>query len=112
MLDPAGRRPFTLIAGPCTVESREQTMTVARAVKAGGASMMRAGVWKPRTSPFSFPGLGSAGLEIVREAKAETGLPVVTELTTAEQRQRWLPRFCTGALTKLCGPSSSFSALK
>jgi 3-deoxy-7-phosphoheptulonate synthase len=79
-----GPETFTLIAGPCTVESREQTLTIARAVKLGGASMMRAGVWKPRTSPFSFPGLGAAGLEIVREARAETGLPVVTELTTPD----------------------------
>src|SRR3954452_2705595 len=79
-----GPDTFTLIAGPCTVESREQTLAVARAVKAGGASMMRAGVWKPRTSPFSFPGLGTEGLEIVREAKAEGGLPVVTELTSTE----------------------------
>src|SRR5947208_2484978 len=78
-----GPDTFTLIAGPCTVETRDQTLAVARAVKAGGASMMRAGVWKPRTSPFSFPGLGAAGLEIVREARAEVGLPVVTELTTA-----------------------------
>src|SRR3954454_11940544 len=82
-----GPETFTLIAGPCTVESREQTLEVARAVKAGGASMMRAGVWKPRTSPFSFPGLGDAGLDIVREAKAETGLPVVTELTTPEHAE-------------------------
>jgi 3-deoxy-7-phosphoheptulonate synthase len=82
-----GPETFTLIAGPCTVESREQTLAVARAVKEGGASMMRAGVWKPRTSPFSFPGLGEAGLDIVREAKAETGLPVVTELTSPEHAE-------------------------
>jgi 3-deoxy-7-phosphoheptulonate synthase len=82
-----GPDTFALIAGPCTVESREQTLAVARAVKQGGASMMRAGVWKPRTSPFSFPGLGSEGLEIVREAKAEVGLPVVTELTTPEHAE-------------------------
>src|SRR3954452_10072572 len=78
---------FTLIAGPCTVESREQTVAVARAVKAGGASMMRAGVWKPRTSPFSFPGLGAEGLEIVREAKPDVDLPVVTELTTPDHAE-------------------------
>src|SRR3954454_540891 len=82
-----GPQTFTLIAGACTVESRDQTLAVARAVKAGGASMMRAGVWKPRTSPFSFPGLGSEGLEIVREAKAEVGLPVVTELTTTDHAE-------------------------
>src|SRR5947208_9776117 len=82
-----GPDTFTLIAGPCTVESRDQTLAVARAVKQGGASMMRAGVWKPRTSPFSFPGLGSAGLDIVREVRAETGLPVVTGLTTPEHAE-------------------------
>jgi 3-deoxy-7-phosphoheptulonate synthase len=82
-----GPDTFALIAGPCTVESREQTLAVARAVKAGGASMMRAGIWKPRTSPFSFPGLGEAGLDIVREAKQETGLPVVTELTSPEHAE-------------------------
>src|SRR5436853_392063 len=82
-----GPDTFALIAGPCTVETREQTLAVARAVKKGGASMMRAGVWKPRTSPFSFPGLGEAGLDIVREAKEETGLPVVTELTTPDHAE-------------------------
>jgi 3-deoxy-7-phosphoheptulonate synthase len=71
---------FCLIAGPCTVESREQTLEVARAVAAGGASMLRGGAFKPRTSPFAFKGLGAEGLEILAEARAATGLPVVTEL--------------------------------
>jgi 3-deoxy-7-phosphoheptulonate synthase len=71
---------FCLIAGPCTVESREQTLEVARAVKAGGASMLRGGAFKPRTSPFAFKGLGAEALEILVEARAETGLPIVTEL--------------------------------
>ncbi len=71
---------FCLIAGPCTVESREQTLEVARAVKAGGASMLRGGAFKPRTSPFAFKGLGAEALEILAEARAETGLPIVTEL--------------------------------
>ena len=75
-----GDKTFCLIAGPCTVETREQTMTVARTVKAAGASMLRGGAYKPRTSPFAFKGLGPAGLEILAEARAETGLPVVTEL--------------------------------
>jgi 3-deoxy-7-phosphoheptulonate synthase len=84
-LDIAGRevgsgRTFCLIAGPCTVESRDQTLEVARAVKAAGAAMLRGGAFKPRTSPFAFKGLGVAGLEILAEARAETGLPVVTEL--------------------------------
>jgi 3-deoxy-7-phosphoheptulonate synthase len=72
---------FCLVAGPCTVESREQTLAVARAVREGGASMMRGGAFKPRTSPFSFQGLGAAALEILREAREETGLPIVSELT-------------------------------
>src|SRR6185503_19851011 len=65
--------------GPCTVESREQTLAVARMVKAGGASMLRGGAFKPRTSPFAFKGLGVPALEILAEARAEAGLPVVTE---------------------------------
>jgi 3-deoxy-7-phosphoheptulonate synthase len=75
-----GGETFCLIAGPCTVESREQTLAVARAVAAGGASMLRGGAFKPRTSPFSFKGLGVPALEILAEARAETGLPIVTEL--------------------------------
>src|SRR5213079_987152 len=75
-----GGETFCLIAGPCTVESVEQTLEVAEAVRAGGASMLRGGAFKPRTSPFAFKGLGAAALEILAEARAETGLPVVTEL--------------------------------
>jgi 3-deoxy-7-phosphoheptulonate synthase len=74
-----GDQTFCLIAGPCTVESREQTLDVARTVAAHGAAMLRGGAFKPRTSPFAFKGLGIAGLEILAEARAETGLPVVTE---------------------------------
>jgi 3-deoxy-7-phosphoheptulonate synthase len=75
-----GGATFTLIAGPCTVETRDQTIEVAHAVKAGGAAMLRGGAFKPRTSPFAFKGLGVPGLEILAEARAQTGLPVVTEL--------------------------------
>jgi 3-deoxy-7-phosphoheptulonate synthase len=71
---------FCLIAGPCTVESRDQTLTVARAVAASGAAILRGGAFKPRTSPFAFKGLGVPGLEILSEARAETGLAIVTEL--------------------------------
>ena len=71
---------FALIAGPCTVESREQTLSTARIVRDGGATLLRGGAYKPRTSPYSFQGLGEAGLRILAEAKAETGLPIVTEL--------------------------------
>jgi 3-deoxy-7-phosphoheptulonate synthase len=75
-----GASNFTLIAGPCTVESREQTLAVADAVKPY-ASMLRGGAFKPRTSPFSFQGLGLEAFDILREARERTGLPVVTELT-------------------------------
>jgi 3-deoxy-7-phosphoheptulonate synthase len=89
VLDIAGRtvgggETFCLVAGPCTVESREQTLEVARAVRAAGASMLRGGAFKPRTSPFAFKGLGTEALEILAEARAETGLPVVTELLDAQ----------------------------
>ena len=73
-----GARPV-VIAGPCAVESREQTLAVARAVKAAGAQMLRGGAFKPRTSPHDFQGLGLEGLKILREASRETGLPIVTE---------------------------------
>jgi len=75
-----GDSAFGLIAGPCTVETREQTLETARAVAAAGATMLRGGAFKPRTSPYTFQGLGVEALEILREAGDETGLPVVTEL--------------------------------
>jgi 3-deoxy-7-phosphoheptulonate synthase len=71
---------FTVIAGPCAVESEEQTVVTARAVKAAGADMLRGGAFKPRTSPYAFQGLGMGGLKILGIAGAETGLPVVTEV--------------------------------
>jgi 3-deoxy-7-phosphoheptulonate synthase len=76
---------FGLIAGPCAVESREQTLTTARAVKAAGASFLRGGAYKPRTSPYAFQGLGRPGLDILAEAREETGLPIVTELMNLKQ---------------------------
>src|SRR3954451_21125940 len=75
-----GGETFCLIAGPCTVETREGTLTVAETVKAAGASMLRGGAFKPRTSPFAFKGLGVEGLKILAEVREATGLPVVTEL--------------------------------
>ncbi|MCP4604674.1 MAG: 3-deoxy-7-phosphoheptulonate synthase [Proteobacteria bacterium] len=73
-------RQFVVIAGPCSVESEEQTLETARAVKAAGADMLRGGAFKPRTSPYSFQGLGLQGLRILEKARQETGLPVVTEV--------------------------------
>jgi len=75
-----GGQYFATIAGPCTVESREVMMDTARVVRDAGAQMLRGGAYKPRTSPYSFQGLGDAGLPLLAEAKKETGLPVVTEL--------------------------------
>jgi 3-deoxy-7-phosphoheptulonate synthase len=69
-----------IIAGPCAVETRAQTLAVARAVKAAGADLLRGGAFKPRTSPYDFQGRGRAGLEILAEAREETGLPIVTEV--------------------------------
>jgi 3-deoxy-7-phosphoheptulonate synthase len=74
---------FAIIAGPCTVESRDQTLTTARAVKEAGASLFRGGAYKPRSSPYAFQGLGQEGLRLLQEAKDETGLPIVTELMDA-----------------------------
>jgi 3-deoxy-7-phosphoheptulonate synthase len=75
---------FVIIAGPCAVESLDQMLTVARQVKAAGASLLRGGAFKPRTSPYSFQGLGEEGLKILASAREETGLPVVTEAIDAE----------------------------
>ena len=85
-----GGETFCLIAGPCTVESREQTLRVARAVKKAGASMLRGGAFKPRTSPFSFQGLGLDALDILAEVREETGLPVVSEMTSAGLADRFV----------------------
>ncbi len=71
---------FAMIAGPCTVESRDQMMQTARCVRDAGATLLRGGAYKPRTSPYAFQGLGQEGLRLLAEAKAETGLPIVTEL--------------------------------
>jgi 3-deoxy-7-phosphoheptulonate synthase len=78
-----GGEHFALIAGPCTVESREQTLSTAHVVKEAGAAMFRGGAYKPRTSPYAFQGLGQEGLRLLGEAKEQTGLPVVTELMDA-----------------------------
>lgn len=71
---------FTLIAGPCAVETEEQTLAAARAAKAAGADILRGGAYKPRTSPYSFQGLAEDGLRILDAARKETGLPIVTEV--------------------------------
>lgn len=75
---------MALIAGPCSVESAEQVLDIAKAAKASGANMLRGGAFKPRTSPYAFQGMGLTGLDILCEAKAATGLPIVTELMSSE----------------------------
>lgn len=81
---PVGGAHMALIAGPCSVESEEQIVEVARKVKAAGANLLRGGAFKPRTSPYSFQGLGLDGLNMLLAAREETGLPIVTELMSPE----------------------------
>ena len=75
---------FAFIAGPCSVESRDQIVGVAKAVKASGAKLLRGGAFKPRTSPYDFQGLKADGIDLLLEAKKETGMPIVTEIMSAE----------------------------
>ena len=79
-----GAGHFAMIAGPCSVESEEQIVTVAKAVKAAGATMLRGGAFKPRTSPYDFQGLKAEGIELLKIARKETGLPIVTEIMSVE----------------------------
>lgn len=79
-----GGNIFAVMAGPCSVESEEQLLGIARAVKAVGATMLRGGAFKPRTSPYDFQGLKAEGIELLLKAKKETGLPIVTEIMNAE----------------------------
>ena len=74
---------FCMIAGPCSVESEEQIIGIAKAVKAAGANLLRGGAFKPRTSPYDFQGLHATGIELLKAARAETGLPIVTEIMSA-----------------------------
>lgn len=76
---------FAMIAGPCSIESEEQILTVARAVKAAGATILRGGAFKPRTSPYAFQGLRGQGLKLLMEARKDTGMPVVTEIMDISQ---------------------------
>ena len=75
---------FHVVAGPCSVENRQQTIETAKIVKQGGATLFRGGAFKPRTSPYDFQGLGREGLELLKEARAQTGLPIVTEVMSPQ----------------------------
>jgi 3-deoxy-7-phosphoheptulonate synthase len=80
-----GGRELAIIAGPCSVEGREMLRQSARAIRAAGAGMLRGGAFKPRSSPYAFQGLGEAGLRMLAEVRAETGLPIVTEVMDTRQ---------------------------
>jgi 3-deoxy-7-phosphoheptulonate synthase len=97
---PIGPGTFTLIAGPCAVESLEQTMGAAQMARAAGATLLRGGAYKPRTSPYAFQGLGERGLRILDEVRTETGLPVVTEVVDVNDVPlvaRWADMLQVGA---------------
>ena len=81
-----GHEKVVVIGGPCSVECEQQVVDIAKAVKAAGGRMLRGGAYKPRTSPYAFQGMGTPGLDLLLEAKAETGLPIVTELMS--------PKYC------------------
>mgnify|MGYP000152118721 FL=1 len=87
---PVGGRKIQVIAGPCSVESVEQVTGIAKSVKIGGATMLRGGAFKPRTSPYSFQGLKELGLDYLKEAKEATGLPIVTEIMSTEYLDRFV----------------------
>ncbi|MEG2651674.1 MAG: 3-deoxy-7-phosphoheptulonate synthase, partial [Eubacterium sp.] len=82
---PIGEGHVTVIAGPCSVESEEQVVDIAKAIKASGAKMLRGGAFKPRTSPYAFQGMGPTGLGLLLKARAVTGLPIVTEIMDLSQ---------------------------
>ena len=87
---PFGGKKIQVIAGPCSVESQEQVTGIAEDVKAAGATLMRGGAFKPRTSPYSFQGLKEQGLEYLKAAKAKTGLPIVTEIMSPYMIDRFV----------------------
>lgn len=80
-----GGGTLTLMAGPCSVESEEQIVETAKQIKASGATILRGGAFKPRTSPYSFQGMGEEGIELLKTARAETGLPIAAEITDSAQ---------------------------
>jgi 3-deoxy-7-phosphoheptulonate synthase len=85
---PIGGRDFVVMAGPCSVENREQLLRTARGVASSGATLLRGGAFKPRTSPYAFQGLGEGGLDLLEEGREETGLPIITEVMEPGQVDR------------------------
>ena len=87
---PIGGQKLQVIAGPCSVETQEQVTDIAKSIKLGGASMLRGGAFKPRTSPYSFQGLKEQGLDYLKNASKETGLPIVTEIMSPYMIERFV----------------------
>ena len=87
---PIGGQKLQVIAGPCSVETQEQVTDIAKSIKLGGASMLRGGAFKPRTSPYSFQGLKEQGLDYLKNARKETGLPIVTEIMSPYMVERFV----------------------
>ena len=87
---PIGGQKLQVIAGPCSVETQEQVTDIAKSIKLGGASMLRGGAFKPRTSPYSFQGLKEQGLDYLKNARKETGLPIVTEIMSPYMIERFV----------------------
>lgn len=85
-----GGKKISIMAGPCSIESENQIVEIARSVKKSGATFLRGGAFKPRTSPYSFQGMGEEGLELLKLARKETGLPIVTELMSADYLDRFV----------------------
>ena len=85
-----GGNKITIIAGPCSVESEDQIVNIAESVKLSGATFLRGGAFKPRTSPYSFQGLGEPALELLKIAREKTGLPIVTELMSLAYLARFI----------------------
>ena len=85
-----GKGYFVIISGPCSVESEEQIVGIARELKKAGASFLRGGAYKPRTSPYSFQGLGLEGLDYLKSARQETGLPIVSEIMSTDVLDRFV----------------------
>ena len=85
-----GGGTFTVMAGPCSVENHDQIVSIAKDVKASGANILRGGAFKPRTSPYAFQGLELEGLELLKEAKAETGLPIITEIMSEDMIEKFV----------------------
>ncbi len=87
-----GAGNFSIFAGPCAVENKQQTLTIAKSIAAAGAVVFRGGAYKPRTSPYDFQGLGEEGLDLLSEAKKETGLPIITEITSVDDIEKFMDK--------------------